>query len=149
MPIPVNQPDPNFLEHIDKFEEVSEAAAKASLLDGQRKWAYPPLNGWNGDPQAITDMNKAFDRNDLNAQYQELIKDKTQEGKIGEVMVTKLQVDYIAAAERAFRTRHCSSVRARLHSAARRRGQGDKKGIFTGGVVLHLQRLLDAAHKEA
>lgn len=137
-----------FLRHIEQLEKTSKAADEASCLTGQRKWMNPPLQGWSGDPQDITGLNKAFTRKAMNALYVAIMRDETPNGTIGETMVLKLMVDYIAALERAFRTRHCSSVRAKLHAAGRRRGQGSKDGLFTGSVVLWLERLLLAAHDD-
>lgn len=146
--MPITTLDTGFLNHIVELEATSAAAADATMLTGQRQWMYPPLGAWDGDTSNITGMNDAFDRAALNTQYEDLVSDQTQESTIGEVMITKLQVDYIAALERAFRTRHCSSVRAKLHAAARRRGMGTTAGPFTGSVVLWLTRLLQAAHDD-
>jgi hypothetical protein len=148
MPIPVATLDPVFVDHLDTMETVSSAAAAATTLLGQRQWMLPPLGGWDGDPYNIQGITLAFDRTTLNAQYVELVSDPDREAKIGEVMVTKLQVDYLAASERAFRTRHASSVRLRLHAAARRRGQGVSQGPFSGSIGLWLQRMLAAAHDD-
>ncbi len=146
--MPVTTLDSKFLGHIENMETTSTAADQATMLDGQRQWMYPPLEGWSGDPRDIRGMSAAFDRTALNEQYVDLISDKTQECKIGETMATKLQVDYVAAMERGFRTRHCSSIRAKIHAAARRRGMGSPSGPLTGGVSLWLQRLLQAAHSD-
>jgi len=145
MPI-ITAPDPEFMDQITELESVSKAADEAAMLIGQRKWMYPPLQGWDGDPRKISDMNKAFVRKNLNKTYVTIMSDTTQKGTIGEIMILKLQIDYIASLERAFRTRFCSSVRARMHSAARRRGQGNPQGLFTGSIVLWLKRILTAAH---
>jgi hypothetical protein len=141
-------PDPEFLDQISKMEEASSAADKATTLKGQRQWMYPPLQGWDGDPQNITGMNKAFIRAHLNDLYKKILAQASPTGTVGEAMAVKLQVDYIAALERAFRTRHCSSVRAKIHAASRRRGQGNPDGVFTSSVVLWIERLLFAAHDD-
>jgi hypothetical protein len=140
--------DPEFLVQIEELVLTSAAAHAASVLVGQREWMYPPLQGWSGDPQAISDMNKAFIRDTLNALYKQVLNDMDRVGTVGESMVLKLQVDYIAAIERAFRTRHCSSVRARLHSASRRQGQAHSNGVFGGSVLVWLERLIAAAHDD-
>lgn len=142
----VNTIDDDFANHIDAMESVSTAASQATNLTGQRKWMYPPLNGWSGDPLDILGMDQAFNRDNLNSQYRSVIGMMNQAGKIGESMAVKLQVDYIAALERGFRTRHCSSVRAKIHSSARRKGLGESTGPLNNGVVVYLNRLLEAAH---
>lgn len=144
----VTAPDPEFTSQLDKLKSTSDAADKAAILTGQREWMYPPLNGWTGCPWDLSGMNKAFPREHLNEVYCKILGDKNSTGTVGEAMAVKLQVDYIAALERAFRTRHCSSVRARMHSAARRRGQAAEKGLFQNNVLLHIERMIFAAHDD-
>ena len=149
MPPPyVTAPDPDeFVPHMNALEETSAAAAEATLLTGQRKWMYPSLNGWSGDPQDISGMNNAFDRTNLNNTYIQILNDQNEQGFIGEAMAVKIQIDYIAALERSFRTRHCSSVRAKIHAAARRQGQGNHNfGLFNVNIQTWLLRLIEAAH---
>lgn len=149
MPPPyVTSPDPTeFTPQLGAMELTSEAAAMATLLTGQRRWMYPPLSGWSGDPSDIQGMNDAFNRSNLNNTYVQIVSDPNGAGTIGESMVVKLQVDYIAALERAFRTRHSSSIRAKLQAASRRRGQGDAtNGVFAATVNGWLLRLIYAAH---
>lgn len=140
--------DPEFLDQLTALVDTSNAAYEATSLTGQRKWMYPPLQGWNGDPNDITDANKAFIRDNLNQTYKDIIDNISNDGTIGESMVVKLQVDYIAALERAFRTRYCSSVRARVHAAARRRSQGSSAGAFSSTIVTWLEQLIFAAHDD-
>lgn len=120
----------DFVNHMQVLQDTAEANGAATCLDGQRKWYYPPLNGWSGNVTDITGMNDAFARDDLGTQYQ-AVNTAASGGTIGESMVVKLQNDYIAAAERAFRTRHASSVRCRIHAASRRKGHGNSLGIFS------------------
>jgi hypothetical protein len=137
-----------FIDQLFAAAGVSSAADDATMLNGQRQWMLPPSNGWNGDPQDIVGMNLAFKRDNLNAQYQSVLGTPEHKGTVGEAMVVKLQIDYVAALERAFRTRHCSSIRAKIHAAGRRRGQGDtSKGLWAGNV-LWLERMLFAAHDD-
>lgn len=140
--------DPDFQAHVDEIELTSTAAADAVCLLGQRKWHYPPLNTWSGNPLDITGTTNAFLRTNLNQEYVDAINDIDQQSTVGDGMVLKLQIDYIAALERAFRTRHASSVRCKIHAAARRRGMGDSGGVFSGNVVLWLTRLIEAAHDD-
>lgn len=146
--MPITTLDTDFLNHLDAMKTVSTAADEATILQNQRQWMYPPLNGWSGNPLDIVDMNNAFDRTNLNNQYITIIDDLTHEDKIGTVMATKLQLDYIAAMERAFRTRHCSSVRAKIHAAARRRGQGSSNGVFTGSIVPWMLYFIQSANDD-
>lgn len=151
MPFLVEQLDAVFLAHLEKLQEVADANAAATCLGGQRQWSMPPLNGWSGDTMDISGMNAAFDRTELNHTYQEVISDEQQRGRQGEAGVLKLQLDYIAARERSFRTRHASSIRCKIHAAARRGGHAAAGGLFdtaSGSIAIWLQRLLAAAHAD-
>ena len=149
MPIPVTSLDAKFLDHIEKMEDVSRGVDLGLTMIDQRMWMFPPGDPmYDGDPRNLVDMAIVFDRDDLNDQYIEVIDDTDQVSTIGEAMISKLQIDYIASCERAFRTRHCSSIRAKVHAACRRRAMGDSNGIFSGGVSLWLQRILQAAHDD-
>jgi hypothetical protein len=147
----VTQIDPKFLAHLDCLADVNEAAADASCLSGQRKWYNPPADGWSGDPQDIEGLNKAFDRDNLNTLYKQVVTDRHQRGRQGDAMFLKLQIDYLSALERAYRTRQASSVRCKIHAARRCRGHSSDGGLYdTGGgqIVIWLQRLLSAAHTD-
>ncbi len=151
----VEELDWDFLGHLERLLSVSAGCASETLLtefpETQREWYNPPLNGWSGDPMDIVGLNKAFARTNLNDVYVEIMEDSTQNGRIGEAMIVKIQIDYIAALERAYRTRQSSSVRARIHSAARRQGHAQSGGLFdtgSGSLAIWLTRLLDAAHDD-
>ncbi len=148
MPPPyVTAPDPEFTNHIATMESTSLAAYKATLLIGQRQWMYPPVSGWSGHPYDIVGLNTAFDRSHLNSVYVQIMMDQQGAGNIGESMAVKLQVDYIAALERAFRTRYCSSIRAKLHAASRKQGQSDSTaGLFSATVTGWILNIITAAH---
>ncbi len=144
MPIPGL--DVEFLDQISALETTSAAAADATTLEAQRQWMLPPASAWSGNPRDVAGMNDAFDRTDLNSQYITIVSDGSY--TVGEGAVTKLQLVYIATIERGFRTRHCSSVRSKIHAMGRRRGMGMAAGPFTGNTVLWLQRLLQAAQDD-
>jgi hypothetical protein len=135
--------DPRFLALLDDLMEAETSAADAQKLTGQRIWYMPTGTSYGGDPTDIPGINDAFDRSNINDNYPDVLRNHTE----GEAMVLKLQADYIAAMERAFRTRHASSVRLRLHAAARHSGHGDAAGPLGGSVKLWIERLLEAAHK--
>src|SRR5688572_22144045 len=116
----VTQLDPAFLDHLAKLQDISGANADAVCAGTQRKWLLPPTSAWSGDPMDIPGMNHAFDRTALNNLYIAVVSDTQQRGRQGEAGILKIQVDYIAALERAFRTRQASSVRCKIHAAARR-----------------------------
>jgi len=138
---------PEFLAHIDAIVESSQAASDATCLEGQRRWDYPPTGlGWYGDPYDLANMNGAFDRTPFNTDYVAVISTPGQ--RVGEAIVIKLQLDYIAMMERAFRTRHASSIRCKLHASSRRGGHANLDGPFKGTMVAYLTGLLGAAFND-
>lgn len=117
----------------------SEAIANSMLGDGsQRLWMIP-------SPLAETslfkpeDFGKGFDRSEANADYEEAIH---REGTMGEAAAARIQVDYAAVQERAFRSRHMTPIRAMVHAAARRAGHGNPAGVHEGVVVQHVADVL-------
>ena len=147
----VEELDAAFLAHLETLKDVALANADASCGVGQRTWYVPPLNEWSGDPLDLINMKSAFDRTAINTLYVQVVSNTDQDGRIGEAMLLKLQLDYIAALERSYRTRHASSVRCRIHAAARRAGHASSGGLFdtgSGTIALWLTRLLAAAHSD-
>lgn len=106
----------------------------------QRVWMVPP--GWNGDPLDIAGMTEPFDRDQPNREYEDEL-NKTK-GRIGVCMGRQLEIGYLGAMERAFRTRHMTSVRGAAHAAAVRQAHGESKGVHVGVVVQHIQDILKA-----
>ncbi len=112
----------------------------------QRRWYIPP--GWAGDVLNIPGLNAAYDRSAINNLYIQVVSTNPL-GRQGEAMVLKLQLDYIAALERGFRTRQASSVRCRIHAAARRNGHSAALyDTGSGTLVIWLNQLLSAAHSD-
>lgn len=148
----VDSLDTAFLAHLDRLKTVADANADAVCAGTQRQWYLPPLDSWTGDPYDIAGMNYAFDRSALNAAYVAVVSDTLRRGRQGEAMILKLQIDYLAALERAFRTRQSSSIRAKVHAGIRRKSHGASGGLYNtsnGTITMWLTRLLAASHDPA
>lgn len=146
--MPVVQVDQGFYLHLLFTAAQSLDAADGSLLLGQRTWSKPPRNGWSGDPLDVQGMDSAYDRADLNARYGTALLDKAAAGTTGDCAAAKVQIDWLAAKERAYKTRHATRIRCTAHSAARKRGHGDGAGVFLGSVLGFVQTLVSAAGQE-
>lgn len=147
----VDELDEKFVDQLEALQTVAAANADAVCGDTQRRWFLPPTSDWSGDPLDIAGMNAAFDRTDLNSLYVDVVSDEEQRGRQGEAMLLKLQMDYVASLERAFRTRHATSVRSRIHASGRLYGHGASGGLYApanGTIALWLQRILEAAHDD-
>jgi len=117
-----------FQKLISAFKEQTTKIAEAQQGPGQRVWQAP--DDWVGDPFNIAETHKpAFDRQEINTNYLELHA-KDSEAGVGDAGSLKIQLDYTAVAERAFRSRHASNIRCLAHTSARLTGHGSDAGVF-------------------
>ncbi len=89
-------------------------------------------------------MDQAFDREAINQNFAELFAASDNAGTIGDATSLKLQGDYVAVVERAYRARVATPLRCMAHAAARRAGHGHAAGVFTGGVLQYAQDAIKA-----
>ena len=121
---------------------AAQATAQAAALRGTG------LSDWNRptgvtDPLDVPGTTAGFDRAAINTNYGQVI-GSAAAGTIGDVVALKVQVDYVAVVERAFRARHCTPVRLLGFAAARRRGHGNGAGVLVAGVLGFAQDALKA-----
>lgn len=153
--VPVAYIDPNFVEQLDKLKDQSKRIYISTLVgddsDGncvtsQRKWQIPTPNTWDLNLFNISGISGAFDRATANQVYIRALtkgpkvglldKAPEGEGRVADCQAMKIQIDYMATMERAFRLRHASSIRCKLHSAARRRGHSTWNDAIGADAVL-------------
>jgi hypothetical protein len=104
----------------------------------------PELLGWSGDLADIEGMSKAFDREEIYQDFRDTIQEDDK-GVTADLEVEVTQGDFIARMERAYRQRHHSSLRDRMHAAARFRGHRHDNGVLTVGVLGYLEHLKNMA----
>lgn len=172
--VPVACVDPIFSSQIGKLKFHADTIWKGELNLGQRFWQVPEPFRWDNDVFHILGPNGilgAYDRTCPNLIYIRAFKKEPPkcpdggapagEGRDADCMVEKIQIDYLAQQERAFRARHATPIRNRMHSMTRRRAQspwGDRGplpdemppigGIFTS-VIRHLLILIDGGYNES
>ena len=116
-----------FTQRLRELQQNADDMQKAFQGEGQRTWQVPTEL-----ETSLLDIAKlhdpAFDREEINNEYQNATNDPTNAGTTGDVIALKLQIDYNAMEERAFRHRHMSLCRAMCAGHGRRRGQG--RGIL-------------------
>jgi len=140
---PLANVDAKFISLLEKLRESSDLNYREISGLQKRVWMYPELNGWTGDPQDIPGANQAFDRTMLNQIYDIALTSSGGRGKVGDCAATKIQVDYIATAERAFRTRHATRIRSMMHAAGRRCGHGEpNKGLYVDSVIPYITGII-------
>lgn len=123
-------------------DTAAAVSAAATNLSAQTKWFTPDLGDWDGDLQNTAAIASAFDR-DENAE--DVIKAYTDDGVSGDITAGQIQGDVLAAMERAYRARHSSSVRAKLHAVARLEGHVHENGPINGAIAGYVTRVLERA----
>lgn len=131
-----------FKNNAEQLRVDAENVEKATLGTAQRKWQIAPLGQWGGDPLDIPGISEKFDRDEIHQNYAACLSDYTNPGTVADTQALKLQNDWLTMQERAFRARHCTSVRAAIHAAARRSGHAHPQGVIQTGVVKYVEDIL-------
>lgn len=121
-----------FAERVKELEETADKMAK-QFRDGSelRPWHVPK------DNKSVLDVPTmhmpAWDRFEINKAYSEDILSGTETGgTCGDLIATKIQADFMAVEERAYRLRHASYVRCAALAHGQLAGHGQKdSGIFS------------------
>lgn len=136
---------------IDKLVEYALKMEAALCNTGHPDFFIPDVSAaatntsaWTGDTLDIDSLN-SFSREELATQFRNAVKDANNPGAVGDMITTILQGDFLAQMERAFRLRHSTAVRLRMHSAGRHRGHGHVNGVFRQGLTNYLKQLLKLA----
>lgn len=124
-----------FVDTVQSLLSAGANIADAEQNTGIRNWMLANTALWRGDPLDIADMAEAFARAGLAEQYATAINDA--QGSRGDAMSAKMQSDYLAAQERAFRLRHATPIRCALHAAGRRNAHG----LASVGPIARVQGL--------
>lgn len=140
--------DTAFTDLIAARADQAATAAQAALLLAQRRWFTPGRGLWSGDSFDLPGMSAAFNRARLNADLAAGLAATPPDPQYA-TTARVLQLEYVAAAERAFRSRRCSSIRARLHAAGRSAGQGHTQGVFKKGTQGYAQNILEQGARDA
>lgn len=114
-----------FSTMLKTIKEHAAAAAKGLRAQGQPTWFSTGT-----DPLDIAKAHEPlFVRDEINGKYSEAMKSSSGAGTVADVIALKRQIDYMAAAERAFRLQNATPVRLMAHAAARRQAHG-QNGVF-------------------
>lgn len=109
---------------LDDLKQQAAEQEKGFRREGQRTWNIP--SGLTATTLFdVPNLHKgAFDREEANTNYNQLFASADSMGTTGDVIALKQQIEYMAAAERAFRFRHASACRNITHAMGRRQAQG-------------------------
>lgn len=137
--MPIGSLDPTFVTNVETLRVHSGVIASALTNSVLREW-YLGGPGWSGDPLDIEGIRLAFARDGAGLIYGVSL--ASPDGSGGDAASAKLQSDYLACLERAFRLRHATPVRCAMHAAARRLGHGTAGvGVF-GRIAAYAQDLI-------
>jgi hypothetical protein len=146
-----------YRNQIDRLAERSAGMSEAVLNTSATNllWNSPP--GWqpSDDPEApsgnpVTDLeaiHTAFERDEPNQDFVDAISEAGK-GSAGDMIVATLQVDSLAAQERAFRLRHLPRVRSSVHAACRMSSHGQDGGIYKRGHRKYLDSIRKLGSKD-
>lgn len=130
---------PVFSNFLKGLQEQADSQASAVAGSGFGTWNIPSDLGASHLFDIGSLHDPSFDRDDINANYQQCFQDGSNPGTTGDVIGLKLQIEYLAAAERAFRLRHASTARLICLSGGRRYWHGN------GPVFPHIEESVGKA----
>ncbi len=123
-----------FRKRLVDLRDQAKMMQNAMQGKAQRAWQVPA--DFTGSLLQISKLHEpAFNREPINTEYETATNDPNSAGTSGDLISLKLQLDYNACEERAFRARHVTLCRAMCLGHGRRFGQGhgnlwdDKNGI--------------------
>ena len=132
--------DPNFEAQVTELQAQAAAEQTTRVVGQQALWMRPALNGWDGDLFDWVGMSQPFDRSQANGWFVDAVKDPTDSGTVGDLLVTTIQVDYLSIMERSFRMRHAMGrPRALVQAMGRKLGHGDNTGPLVQSVLEHVR----------
>lgn len=141
--------DSNLQDVIAAFTAKNAEAATQRKFNEAVPWFRPDLKNWTGDLQtaeSLVDIHAVFNTDQAE---QALISnfDPTAPGNNAISILSSLQIDYMAQAERAYRARVSNGfVRSLAHLTARQQGHGDSNGVFSGQVIEYFNDLIKQAY---
>lgn len=143
-------------DQIEALAKLAGIMEKALRNTGHAEFFVPPFTGelppsfggagtpWEGDTLDIDRIN-AFNRQELEAQFRLAVADPAEAGVVGDLIAILVQGDFLGQLERAYRARHMTSVRSKVHAAARQRGHGNVNGPLLLGMTNYIKQLLKLA----
>jgi len=117
------------------------AASVAKSLAGGKPAVYFRPEGLTAPLSDGDAISPSFTRQQQEDDFVAAVKDSEQPGTVGDLHLVSLQGDFLAMMERAYRARHASSVRTRVHACGRAMGQAAETGVIRGGMLGFVEQL--------
>ena len=116
--------DKTFSARMRELRQQAVQLYKSVQGTSQRVWQVPAEQATS--PLNVSQLHSpAFDRTELNDDYNALVAGKSAENSNGAVIALRLQLAVVAVEERAYRHRHMSVARAICTAHGRCYGQGE------------------------
>lgn len=137
-----NEPEPKaavgdlFRQQLERLKEHAEDEKKAIKNEAPPKWYRP--KDFDSDLFDIKAFHEPFKRDQQEEDFDKAVKDPESPGTTGDLYMVLLQGDFMHAFERAFRARHHSEVRTRIHPCGRKHGHSHENGVIMGGMLGYL-----------
>lgn len=129
-----------FLKQLTKLKDYADRDDKGIKNEEAPFWYMPE----DFDPEDLFDfleMHSPFSREEFEQWFVDVVKDPSDAGTTTDLGVLSLQGDLLHAMERAFRCRHHTAVRNRVHPSGRRWGHSHEHGAIKGGLLAYIQNL--------
>jgi hypothetical protein len=135
--------DPAFEAILEDIQEQAAAEVSGRSVGDQVLWARPAA--WDGNVYDLSAFSAPFARDASNADYVSAVEDPDNPGVTGDLVVSTIQIDFLATQERAYRNRHTMRrPRAVAHVLARLQGHASPVGPI-GGMLDYVRVLLQRA----
>ena len=125
-----------WLDQQKRLVDYTRADWKAMKLEDHWMWYQP--KGWSGDLFDLVGMHEPFKRDDMEQDFESVMKSGDGPGCAGDLMLIQLQGDWLASLERAFRERHKTWPRMMVQANCRRYGHQHEKGLLEVGMKDYL-----------
>ena len=144
--------DKKFQDKVNSLTKHGEETAKGLINEGQVTWDALDDGGpsKSGPERFLTSFRKEFERTELGKEYIDAYS-KPSTGKddvkssVADVIVTRMQYDWLMQMERDFLMRRRTRIRTEAHAAAVRTMVGDKNGPIQLGIFRLAKQALASA----
>ncbi len=141
---PKTSPGTVLTDRLNELADYAEVNAAAAAGLGPAHWYRP--GDFSGSLLNPLDYHEPFDRRQQEYEFEQAVTgaDGKTFGTTTDLALVQLQGDLMACAERAFRARHQTAVRSRIHPTGRLAGHAADTGVIKEsmlGYIVALDRL--------
>ena len=138
-----------FLKQVQALQSGAKNLGEAITTPGQPRQFPVDKNGWDGNVLDPAGWKKPFDRKEHNQDVTKAVSDPEKPGVVGDLAVSTVQGDFLAALERSQRLLHATPVRLTIQAAARKYGHGHAAGLFERGIQAYVTGFLKLSKRTA